>query len=639
MRRKLLLRVGGVFCLLLVAVMPAYGGLHRHDVLVSADPEDWTPHVEDGKVFATATVDGITVAVGDFTRVTEAVSGQSFARSDSFAFDPSGQVTAFAPVTNGSTVFDVEPAGDGRSVYIAGLFTQVNGLAGTSRVARVDVHTGAVLQSFRSPGFNSRILDVDLRDGLLYVTGQFTRSGGQPRSLLAVLDAGTGADTGRADLTFSDAWNGGALRIASSALSPAGDRMVVIGNFRNVNGQSRPQIALLDTSGASIRLDSWQTTRYSTPCHLKYATYMTDVDIDPTGTYFAVVTTGAYSGGVSTGTLCDTAARWELAASGPGQQPTWVDYSGGDTITAVEATGTAVYVGGHFRWFNNPFAGDTAGPGAVSRPGIAALNPLNGLPFAWNPKRQRGWGVRGFDAVPTGVWVGNDTDRIGGEIHKRIAFMPTAGGTRPAIYNIGTLPGQLFLLGTASSSATGPVATTTFDGTSSTPFESGPTGGENWDDARGAFMIGRWLYHGRGDGTLQRRYFNGNVVHPPRTVNLHGLTTFANELPNVRSMWFDPSNARLYYTLRTQNRLFYRYFEHRSQTVGAQRFEAVGTTFAWSQATGGFLAGAQLYFASTDGNLNRVDWQRGAPTGAVQVLSGPTVDGRNWSSNGLVLLP
>ena len=59
---------------------------------------------------------------------------------------------------------------------------------------------------------------------------------------------------------------------------------------------------------------------------------MRDIDIDPTGTYFVVGATGAYSGGVSSGTLCDSISRWELAPTTSGQNPSWVDYSGGDTF-------------------------------------------------------------------------------------------------------------------------------------------------------------------------------------------------------------------------------------------------------------------------------------------------------------------
>lgn len=75
-----------------------------------------------------------------------------------------------------------------------------------------------------------------------------------------------------------------------------------------------------------------------------------EVGFSPDGRYFVVVTTGGYS---SEGALCDSASRWESAQRGSGLQPTWVDRTGGDTLTDVAITDAVVYVGGHQRWMNN----------------------------------------------------------------------------------------------------------------------------------------------------------------------------------------------------------------------------------------------------------------------------------------------
>jgi hypothetical protein len=92
-----------------------------------------------------------------------------------------------------------------------------------------------------------------------------------------------------------------------------------------------------------------------------FDTFTRDIDFAPNGSYFVINTTGAFGVGINTGTMCDTSSRWENR-TGSNQQPTWITYTGGDTTYGVAVTGTAVYVGGHLRWQDNPCQGDQAGP-------------------------------------------------------------------------------------------------------------------------------------------------------------------------------------------------------------------------------------------------------------------------------------
>src|SRR5262249_27725254 len=90
-----------------------------------------------------------------------------------------------------------------------------------------------------------------------------------------------------------------------------------------------------------------------------------------------------------------------------------------------------------------------AGPGAESRTGITSLDPQNGMPFAWNPTRDRGVGV--FDMLttsnPAGLWIGDDTNIVGGEFRERVAFFPLTGGETVPAWNAGQLPGTVYSLG------------------------------------------------------------------------------------------------------------------------------------------------------------------------------------------------
>ena len=171
---------------------------------------------------------------------------------------------------------------------------------------------------------------------------------------------------------------------------------------------------------------------------------MRDVEMSPDGSYFVVATTG----GPHSGTLCDTAARLETYAVGTTLAPTWTDNSGGDTLWGVDITQAAVFVGGHNRWMNNPNGTDSAGQGAVPRPGLSALDPQTGVPLKWNPGRNpRGEAAYEIYQTDDGVWVVSDTDWIGDRRYQRprIAFFPYSEGSNIASKSIGSLPGNVYV--------------------------------------------------------------------------------------------------------------------------------------------------------------------------------------------------
>ena len=178
------------------------------------------------------------------------------------------------------------------------------------------------------------------------------------------------------DFDFEGKQNGGSLRIQRMDVSPDGESLVVIGNFLTVDGQPRAQIAKFDIGTSTATLDGWATTAFAPQCHPKFDTYMRDVDISPDGAYFIVGTTGAYRRRAGRGRLLRLDHAMGVEPAGVRSATHVARIPGGDTTWSVLSTGSVVYVGGHERWMNNPFAGDRAGEGAVVRQGIAALDPL-----------------------------------------------------------------------------------------------------------------------------------------------------------------------------------------------------------------------------------------------------------------------
>jgi hypothetical protein len=612
--------------------------------VVSAQPVSTTPHVMDGSVDAIVQVGNKVVVAGTFTKVSPSGTYERTAddvvRNRIFAFDATtGAIDArFNPNLGGPAR---SLSTDGTNVYVGGSFGSVGGNTSIRRLVKL-TSTGAV-----APGFtavpSSAVNEVVVRAGRVYIGGGFVSvrhaTVTSSRRSLAALDPSTGAVLPSVDVPFTGVYDpalGGTTNIKRFDVSTDGSRLVAIGNFSVVGGLPRSQVAVLDTAGTA-RVAAWATNRYDAAhndCSSSFDTFTRDVDLSPNGSYFVVSATGAFSGGAARGTMCDTTARWETASAVAG--PTWVDYTGGDTTYGVAVTGAAVYVGGHMRWENNPFQADQAGPGAVPREGIAALDPVNGLPLSWNPGRSRGVGAQALYATSAGLWVGSDTVSFGGTTHGRIAFLPLAGGvTVPTVAAAG-LPHDLFV---AQRSLHGTLQRRTMTA-SMTPTGTVSTANTalDWSTVRGAFLVNGTLYYGLSDGGFYSRTFDRTTgaVGAQQVVKLYDDPETGGRIPftlaSVTGMFFDPATHRIYYTLAGDPRLLYRYFTPESRVVGAQTFVATSNGVSFTAAAGMTLAGGRIFYGSSvDGSLRTVAFSGGAVVGSPATVSAD----RSWSYRAL----
>jgi hypothetical protein len=272
----------------------------------------------------------------------------------------------------------------GGTMYAGGAFGSVSTPAGVSprgtfarsNIAAFNAATGVVSTTF-APSVN-----------------------GTARRGVAKLNPATGANTGYLNLSISGSVtaNAGPVEVYRFAVNPAGTRLVAVGNFTSVGGQTRHRAFMLTLGATSGTVNAWYYPPLQNLCRAgSLPDYRRDVDFSPDGSWFAFVSTGfiPQAGGVGRD-LCDAAARFEINITSPAR-PTWINYTGGDTLHSVAAAEVAVYVQGHQRWLDNPQGSDAPGPGAVSRPGIGAINPSTGRALAWNPTKE---GVGGKDLYP-----------------------------------------------------------------------------------------------------------------------------------------------------------------------------------------------------------------------------------------------
>ena len=399
---------------------------------VGTTPASWTPYLLKSPVSQVVEelepCNGTMYAVGTMTAVGRGTA--TYSRSNALSFSATtGVMTSWAPQVNGP-VRSIAFSPDCSTAPLGGTFSRVNGVAATNLVA-VSTSTGALLTGF-AHNADAAVNTVRYTHGALVIGGALTIVNGANRTKMASLNPTTGAATSYLNLAISGAYpNTGQTRVYDSHLSHGGDKLLIVGVFTSIGGQSRQQAAVLDLGGSTVGVDGGR--RASSSRAASRAGMCARGHGHPT-------TAASISRRRATSRRPDRARARVTRAQGSATafpatatsvNHLWINYTGCDSYYSVAADADNVYVSGHERWANNSNGCDYAGPGAVSRPGIASMDPRTGLVTAWNPTRSLGVGSHQLLVTSAGLWVASDTwkdgnaQMCGGQLkHGGVCFLP-----------------------------------------------------------------------------------------------------------------------------------------------------------------------------------------------------------------------
>ena len=390
---------------------------------VSPIPAAGTPQLVPGgsvkQIRQIAECGGTMYAVGTFSAIEW--GGKTYSRHNVFSFSATApyRIRPWNPDANGE-VNSIALTPNCSYAWLGGDFTRV---ADTSvgNIAKVSTSAGAVVTTWAHSA--GKMVDTVLYtpSGHVLVGGEFTSINGSGRGFYASLNPSTGRDDGYLNLSISGhyVYPGAAFnqtQIYNQQLSPDGRRVLVEGVFTSVQGRSRQQIFMLSLGAHHGDVSGWNFSEFGQHCADSHPFYIKGAAWSPDQSTVYIATTGEHPynwrGSFPFTGLCDVAAAFP-AAQASGLHPTWVNYTGCDSLYSAAADASTVYVGGHERWADNPRGCNQAGPGAIPAPGMGGFTPggsllTNAGGTAGRYSRARGHGADDMLRTPAGLWIASD---------------------------------------------------------------------------------------------------------------------------------------------------------------------------------------------------------------------------------------
>jgi len=340
--------------------------------------------------------------------------------------------TTFVPDVNGIVNAMVK---DGNTLYIAGLFTDVNGST-RNRVAAVNATDGTLLSWYPTQGANTTVRDITLDGDYIYAVGNFTSFANTTRNRIAKVHKTTAA---------LDAWNPN-LNSSAFTIEIDGTDVYVGGAFTTVNGGTgRDYVAAFTTSSATASAwnpDPNNVVRSIAPTatHVYLGGNFTDINAGTTRNRLAQVdrTTAvatAFDANVDSSVFDVEVDGSTVYLSGT------FDSVGGSTrryVASVDGTTGAVSswdpaankdIYKLYKDTSHMMMGGTAySLNVVERNKVASYNPIDKTINAWNPNPNGEVYAIGFSGQT--VYLGGDfTDVNSGTTRNRLAAFDNSTGT------------------------------------------------------------------------------------------------------------------------------------------------------------------------------------------------------------------
>ncbi len=307
-----------------------------------------------------------------------------------------------------------------------------------------------------NPHPNAIVQDISIGHRHLIVSGDFSRIGGATRHLIASVNGKTGRATSWLTLSVKGHDPAGPARVTKFVVNNAGTYGVAIGNFDRVNKRFHRRIFVLHLTKSRVWLQRWKTpmtkshhnANSGTDCSVEKPDPDLDAAWTPDDRKFGIASTG----GGHYASICDSATMWSAsnkAMASKKNKPLAIQYTGGDSLSAILLTNTLGWATGHNRWANNPplhpvvmvqpcsgiqlpiklYPGpagyDCKGPTALERPGMIAFNVSTMRATSWNPGRSRQRSMHNTMLFTSlGMCIGSDGDDAAGEPHNDLVCFP-----------------------------------------------------------------------------------------------------------------------------------------------------------------------------------------------------------------------